>query len=767
MRLLFQSRIFVKTLVMIMLVLTTVTFVLSTVLYLNFEKSALETVKKNNSKFLSQLSFSADYMNENAKNFTQSLYTDINTDLLMYQTSTDYVQLIGSMDRINRFIQMNSFVQSVTIYNKKLQRYLSSGSRAFNSPETFFDKEIVSIMEQSGSKPPLRLLPIHRFIDESFNESDDNKNTSVFTYFMYENVSKSDGLDGVVIVNIKGEYLNNLMKSKDLSETGETFVIDQKIQVVSTTQNNSANSSIGAKVVARGDSSGYFLDKVAKQRVMVTYASTNSLGWKFIHVEPYDLVIADIQKIKKITTTIVLCLLLLELFISFIISRRLYSPIRNLVGKMTQLMDINQPDTNEIAFLNNTVSEAYLTMRSTLINRKHEILRNLLLNPEAAVKGIPTLFEKYRISLDPFKSYVLATLRIDHYAGFTSQFSKKDQTLFRFSIGNLANELYWCDFKNEAVDMGNDTIVVILSIHPDTLENAPQKIAEISQQIQLWCAQHLKISITVSIGNAGHHMDEIYLSYQEGTDMANYRLIFGHQSIITPELIIHQSSNQYKISTQEDSLLYEALVNGKLDEAIKIFSDITDIIKQRTYDIIMSNIHYLTYSVYDTLNLMEGNGLERFNVDYSTFIKKIYQLETLDEINELFSDLFVHITDIVRGKKDKRSSVLVDTIMELIQLNYKDKNLSLDSIANKMEMSKVYLGKVFRITCGQSVADYILDIRMEKAMELLKAGETSLEEILDRVGIENQKYFYTLFKKKFGVTFSEYKLKKVKLYKNE
>ncbi|CAK4847094.1 unnamed protein product [Aphanomyces euteiches] len=82
-----------------------------------------------------------------------------------------------------------------------------------------------------------------------------------------------------------------------------------------------------------------------------------------------------------------------------------------------------------------------------------------------------------------------------------------------------------------------------------------------------------------------------------------------------------------------------------------------------------------------------------------------------------------------------------------------------------MNLSKMYVGKLFREACGQSVADYIIDIRMRKAIELLNedSKNRTLVDLLDEVGVENKKYFYILFKKKMGVSFSDYRLKHLNL----
>ena len=57
----------------------------------------------------------------------------------------------------------------------------------------------------------------------------------------------------------------------------------------------------------------------------------------------------------------------------------------------------------------------------------------------------------------------------------------------------------------------------------------------------------------------------------------------------------------------------------------------------------------------------------------------------------------------------------------------------------------------------KSVAQYILDLRMEKLAYYLQNTDLPLTEILDKIGMEKNNYFYTRFKKYFGMSLGEYR----------
>ena len=53
---------------------------------------------------------------------------------------------------------------------------------------------------------------------------------------------------------------------------------------------------------------------------------------------------------------------------------------------------------------------------------------------------------------------------------------------------------------------------------------------------------------------------------------------------------------------------------------------------------------------------------------------------------------------------------------------------------------------------GKSVSEYIMSVRLEKAEELLKNSQISINTIATQVGFVNNSYFYSVFKKAHGVT---------------
>jgi YesN/AraC family two-component response regulator len=104
------------------------------------------------------------------------------------------------------------------------------------------------------------------------------------------------------------------------------------------------------------------------------------------------------------------------------------------------------------------------------------------------------------------------------------------------------------------------------------------------------------------------------------------------------------------------------------------------------------------------------------------------------------------------------NDLLVQRIIEIVEKEYSNTDLCLSSIADKIRLSPNYVGQLFKMTHGQSIAQYIFDYRIQKLDQYMRNTKLPLSTILEKVGLEKNNYFYTRFKKHFGMSLSEYKL---------
>lgn len=103
------------------------------------------------------------------------------------------------------------------------------------------------------------------------------------------------------------------------------------------------------------------------------------------------------------------------------------------------------------------------------------------------------------------------------------------------------------------------------------------------------------------------------------------------------------------------------------------------------------------------------------------------------------------------------NSAIRDT-ERFISENY-DEKITIQDIADEVYLTPQYLCKVFKDETGTTINNYITDMRMEKAKELLMDRNLKLYEIAAQVGYRDPNYFTRVFKRYFKMSPSEYREK--------
>lgn len=98
---------------------------------------------------------------------------------------------------------------------------------------------------------------------------------------------------------------------------------------------------------------------------------------------------------------------------------------------------------------------------------------------------------------------------------------------------------------------------------------------------------------------------------------------------------------------------------------------------------------------------------------------------------------------------------IVEQILNYFEDHYSEK-ISLDQIAENMYLSPFYISKLFKSETGDTPINHLINIRLEKARELLDAGG-SIQEVAAAVGYEDAYHFSKLFKKRYGIAPSKTK----------
>ncbi|UVI30469.1 helix-turn-helix domain-containing protein [Paenibacillus spongiae] len=752
--------------------------VLSSILYYNYSSSSISLLKNMKADILSQTSYSAVYMDTISKRFCQSL--SLNHSIIAFANSNqDDILITGKAIRtLSALAIPNTYIHSVYVYNKKIDTLISTPSDTFYSSPDFFDQDIVGMLNHLQNKEMPILYPIPRKIANP--EGANAKFSNVYTYVLFDTINPRKAFNNAIVLNIDADWLRRTISSIDSkmnSEGSELLVANESGIIVNHSSpdqfmKNIADQDYFIKARSSASSSGSFFGNLDHRKYVISYVSSKDLGWTFLSMTPYKSVFASVQRNGVITLVFCLIVLLLGLFYAYLASKKLYRPIGALTDGIKQrLKPENRPEQSmdEVGFLASAFhgiidKTAYLEdmKRNSAPLLKNEYLKNILSGQVVLPLGIPAAFEKeLNIHLNLRHAMFLILLKIDGYKSFVEKHNEMDRSLYKYAIANIAKEVTSEYFSNEVIDTSADQLAVLADVKafPGSLEPIYDAFHAIVSRIQDNVRRHLNISLSGTLGFRIESPEQIKSVYEETLNLSMYRIVYGHSSIITPDILKKVDWGRFKFPTSKEKQLIDSLKLGNGNAAKIAYQEIIQSIERTPYDNIMSSSIYLFFSIYNSLNQIVADTPSRFNDLSIDFLHKATGLETLEEMEVTFFELIDDIILLKDGTKDRKKNEIVNRVTEHIQKNYSDKNLSLNSCAESLSLSTVYLGKLFKNATGKSVAEYITAVRMEKIKHYLEQSSMPINNILEECGMEKSNYFYTSFKKYFGVSLTEYRLK--------
>jgi DNA-binding response OmpR family regulator/two-component sensor histidine kinase len=99
----------------------------------------------------------------------------------------------------------------------------------------------------------------------------------------------------------------------------------------------------------------------------------------------------------------------------------------------------------------------------------------------------------------------------------------------------------------------------------------------------------------------------------------------------------------------------------------------------------------------------------------------------------------------------------MDKLMELMEKNMDNGDLIVDDLVQHMAVSRSVFFKKLKTLTGLAPVEFIKEVRINRAVQLIETGEFSMTQIAYMVGINDPRYFSKCFKQKMGMTPTEYK----------
>ena len=170
-------------------------------------------------------------------------------------------------------------------------------------------------------------------------------------------------------------------------------------------------------------------------------------------------------------------------------------------------------------------------------------------------------------------------------------------------------------------------------------------------------------------------------------------------------------------------------------------------------------IHFNSYPTSgEKIEIINPEDPERFS-GYFMRLAKEWEEHALGYKNRCMS-LFYKLLEELQLNNNlspiNKKEYIIKKSISYMNANYDNPFVNIAEIAEKSNISEVYFRKLYKEVYGISPMTAIMNMRLQKARDLLNSGYFSVAEVSEKSGFQNVKYFSTLFKKVTGVSPSEF-----------
>ncbi|WNR42763.1 AraC family transcriptional regulator [Paenibacillus roseipurpureus] len=714
-------------------------FVQSSFLTQNFESFALQMVYNQQKNDLQNSSRNVSVMAQSARSVATTAFFDETIKELLY-SDVNAVDYIKYQDKLASYKNIYPFLQSIYIYNGSHIHALPSQKFVYDR-STFEDMGIFPILDDiqhnRSHSIVLRQIPNMMYGISSNAEKD----VYVYSYLFFDSQVQSGKVSEAIILNISEESIKQTISTSDHINDNRIFIIDRDGRLMSSDGKHPLLSALKEndyiqRIQSSKEASGNLRMNVDGVDSFITYADTDAFGWKVISITPYLSIVKDVEQMKQKTYLLVICFIVGSILLSFYLSRRLYKPINVVIQNYIELES---------------------EKRNELYNRKQNFLRSMVLSNEMMpVDILQKRFHAYHIELELADSFLLLLIKIDHFADFCSAFSLKDRGLLKFGMINIISELLSSTYKHECIEIEEDQILIWMNYYGSEFPSKDDSLVSLVKDIQGNIEKFLNVSISITFSEPFRMLNSINFHYLKTLDLSNYRLITGHQALISYDRIDIQTG-EFKYPQDQDKELADALIQGQFAEAKQVLSSVIHAASRYSYTVLNSVLIRLLLSIRHAIEITEANHAIKVNFNFNTYLTALQKMETIEQIQSDFHELFDHLAIELEAKKDNKYIKLIEDVNQIVHAEFANPALSLEEIAEKVNLSSPYLGKLYKKHRLISVTDYINHVRLSYASKLIAESEETINDIMEKSGFISRSHFFTLFKKAFGVTPNQYR----------
>lgn len=304
--------------------------------------------------------------------------------------------------------------------------------------------------------------------------------------------------------------------------------------------------------------------------------------------------------------------------------------------------------------------------------------------------------------------------------------------------------------------MANKIALLIPCEEPRLEYDERIRVIEKSRELVRKLKARTDVTFRVGIGSV-KQIREVSESYNEAL---NTLIETTNKVAHVDDMPVRQLKYEENYPLDTEKLLFELVekgdVNGVTAESNRFFDWMEENYGEFLDDIKLKALEFVLWAEHISLDSSGGAYQFRGRKDY---FPSVVEMKGLEEIRSWFLDKMGNACRNVAVKKEEQSVSAVERARKYIDSNY-NKDISLDDVSREVDISPYYFSKIFKEETGRNFVEYVTEVRMNRAKELLAFTDMPMKEICYEIGYSDPNYFSRSFKKNTGLTPTEYKEKK-------
>lgn len=299
--------------------------------------------------------------------------------------------------------------------------------------------------------------------------------------------------------------------------------------------------------------------------------------------------------------------------------------------------------------------------------------------------------------------------------------------------------------------------LVFLVTGVDT-EQVKNKIQELCKSLDRIVSQDHTIEYFGSVGCVVTRLNELKKSYYNANKKYVMRFLSSWNQFALQDKMLYTGKIENDTAMETSSLVNMETRRELVEKFLKVgtIEETEDFISSYMDNIGENNMHSLMFRQYVAMDIymsiiafeeklgIPENELMRNRRDINLIGQKIDSVEkTKQYIAELLKDIILKRDD----KAGRKYTDLIEQAKIHINTHYMDEKMALNSVAHYVNMSPSYFSLIFGREVGQTFIEYLTQMRMDRARELLMCSSMKTSEIGYEVGYKDPHYFSYIFKK--------------------